>query len=176
MANVETAVPVSKLDIKVGKKPQSQANFKAVISKILNDFDLQVPIYDTKTGNKVPVNPAKLYRDILKKQIAQAGYPNKNEIDAISQLQFTSFGELSSIVPILVLAQIISGEQFALPRLEDFSGSIYLKEIEAGSSVANTRDFKTGEVTGQVQLNWDHHYGLAAKSKKPKNLVTKKKI
>jgi hypothetical protein len=164
--------------IKAGSTPQTKATYKSVLDRALNDPKFVLYVKNTHTGKDETICPYELYWSAFKKNLADMGYPNKNEIDdAIAEAKAgkAALEDLGRFCPAVPLMVMMEGETFEFPRLENLRGSVYIKAIPEGEKVHPNRDIKTGEVNGTVTSHWKPHFKIVAKSKTPADLVTKTK-
>lgn len=149
---------------------------KELLQKVLNDPNYKILRWNPAHKKYDEVYPYQVFRNLVKKTIADCKYPNKNEIETLADINIKVSDELVELLPELVSVHLNAGMKFKLPTQPDSNGVIYRKAVPAGEKVSNVRDIKNNVVSGQVKSKWGPHYVIKSSSKRPKDCVTKTRI
>jgi alpha-L-fucosidase len=149
---------------------------KELLQKVLNDPKYVILRWNPAKKKYDEVRPYKVFRDLIKKTIADCKYPNKSEAELLADVNIKVADELVELLPELVSVHLNAGMKFRLPTQPDSNGVIYRKKVEAGSKISNVRDIKNNTVSGQVKSEWGPHYVVKCSSKRPKDVVTKTRL
>ena len=154
----------------------SVSGSKELLQKVLNDPTYVIHRWNPAKKVYDEVYPYQVYRNLIKKVIQDAKYPNRNEIEVVNDMTVKVFDELVELIPELVSVHLENDMKFRLPQTKDFNGVIYKKLIPAGEKVSEVRNIKENRVDGHVRSVWTDHTIIKCSSKKPKDAVTKTRI
>ena len=159
-------------EVMTGKAAFSQTGFSDTINALVNDTSFKIPTYDKDGNTTGEMCISEMMREDLKKSIANAGYPQKSEIDVINTSEICTTNLAKVVVP-MVMEYMSCGKKVDLPLKPGFTGSVYLAKVPAKEAVHKVRDIKTKADLGTCTINTKEHVKAAVKSPAPKYLQTK---
>lgn len=154
----------------------SVSGSKELLQKVLNDPKYVIKRWNPAHKEYDLVYPYQVWRNLLKKTIAECKYPNKSEAELLADINIKVADELVELLPELVAVHLNAGMKFKLPQQPDCNGVIYAKNVEAGSRVSNVRDIKNNTVSGQVKSTWTAHRAVKVSSRRPADCVKKERL
>lgn len=154
-----------------GKGAFSKSAFADITNALINDTTFKVQVLD-KHGNTSDVNFSELYRAELKKNIANAGYPQKSEISVVDSSNIAT-NAIAELIPHVIDIYTATGRKFEFPLHKDRISSIYLVDVKGKTKDTVVRDMKTGANIGSTTTVTQDHVQMRVKSQVPKHLVKK---
>lgn len=154
----------------------SASGSKELLQKVLNDPKYVILRWNPAKKVYDEVYPYQVYRNLIKKTIQDAKFPNRNEIDVVDEMVVKVHDELVELLPELVSVHLENDMKFRLPQTKDFNGVLYKKFVPAGEKISDVRNIKENRVDGQVKSVWTDHSIIKCSSKRPKDSTTKTRI
>lgn len=154
----------------------SHSGSKDLLQRVINDPKYVILRWNPAKKCYDEVRPYQVYRDLLKKAIADLKFPNKAELENIQDVSVKVFDELVELLPELVAVHLNENMKFRLPVQPEFNGTLAKKYVPAGSKVSDVRDIRENKVTGKVKSEWKDHYVVKCSSKRPADAVKKTKL
>ena len=162
-------------------KKFNKKTFNKLMTAIANDVDFTTQVVTSSKGeikNKEDLKVTEGFRKWVQKVVETAGIdPKESAFVLSSDFQIKDCDGLYEFFATVVWEYLQSGNRFALIDKEDFSGSLYLKEVPESTVIKkDARHPITGENLGDFETKTEAHRTLAVKSSCPKWLKTRMKI
>ena len=149
---------------------------KELLQKVLNDPKYCIQRWNPSKKVYDSIYPYQVFRTVLKKQIADAKFPNKGEIESVADMNIRVCDELVELIPELVTIHLDHNMKFKLPTQPNANGVIYRKYVGPGEKTSDVRNIQENRVDGKVKSVWGEHYIVKCSSKRPKDVVKKTRI
>jgi len=126
-----------------------------------------------KKGVKEEVNLREAYAADVKKTIANAGYPQKSEINVVdtAELETSSLGVIANA---FIRETVMAGKKFVVKGNNDFSAELSIRQVPGRVKESVIRDPKNPDVQiGTVTTTTKDWFQLRSKSNPPASCVSK---
>ena len=151
----------------------SREEFNRLLNATLNDSEYEAEIVAVSGGEletkKIPVT--KQFREkFIKPILIDAGVPKEDAEKIATSYEFRNAQTegLYDLIADAVYNFMDCGKKFNFHNHSDFTGSIFMKDVEECKVERDIRDMKTKEVTGRKKEKREKHRTLAKKSTCPK--------
>ena len=157
----------------------NRSQFIDFLSVLANDGDFEAKYARTKGDSykECDVNVSKEFRKTIRKILIKLGL-DKTDTSVIMDYDFT-FDDLSGLYDLFTTAMyeyMANGKhKFEIPSRKDFSGYLYILDVEANEKEYSAVNPATGEELGKYVSRKQDHKILKSKSQCPKWLNEKLK-
>ena len=162
-------------------KKFNKKSFNKLMTAIANDVDFTTQVVSSSKGeikSKEELRVTEGFRKWVQGVVEAAGIDPKESGFVLSDdFEIKNTDGLYEFFVTVVWEFLQSGNRFSLIDKEDFSGSLYLKNVPETTVVKkDAKNPITGEVLGDFETKTQAHKTLAVKSSCPKWLKSRMKI
>lgn len=158
----------------------SKKAFNRLVKAMVNDPTFTEAVAESSGEELIKVTDVAVsegFRKFLKKVLEKAGM-DKKDSEVVLGKDFTidNVDGLYEFFAAALYEYMNAGNKFDLLQKENFKGSLYLADVEAGSKVSEVKNPSTGEKIGTFEFSHKAYQTLKVTSPCPKYLKSKKAV
>ncbi len=158
----------------------SKKAFNRLVKAMVNDPTFTEAVAESSGEELIKVTDVAVsegFRKFLKKVLEKAGM-DKKDSEVVLGKDFTidNVDGLYEFFSAALYEYMNAGNRFDLLQKENFKGSLYLANVEAGSRVSKVRNPTTNEFMGDFEFSHQAYQTLKVTSPCPKYLKSKKPV
>lgn len=158
----------------------NKKNFNVLLKALANDCEFTTKVAKKTGDNECTIEEilvTKEFRKWIKKVVEKAGV-DSTESEKILSADFTidNVDGLYEFFTTALYEYMSCGNKFDLPSREDFTASLFIKDIDEKISIKDAKNPKDGTYLGTYETTKKKHRELSVKSSCPKWLSSKREV